>query len=580
MKEDKDLNNLELRSNQFSKKSKREFNISELFKKRTRKTYHDLFKDLEITKGQFITLFLILICFASVLTIDIVLSFEPFNTKANLEGNLGGLNTFLTPGFFIVLGIIMGFIIGGFIVDKIQGRRFPVLLKLLFISLLITIGHTLFFRRFGRIVPSILFFGNSFIAGILFMFFITFFLDFTTILERGRVFSYLIICLAFSMGFMLLLVASNLFIILPSLTIFLSFIYLYKNRENEEPYKPIKKEGSKKEINFKIIKYIFLLGFFNLAIGLFIPIGEIETLGASEWSDAQIFIAIIITIIASLITAISVGIIFDFSGRKASIANIVLAISIVNFIRLFDVNIKYFDLAIILAAFLASFMSVPLLMSDITERENLGKILGITFIISLFCVGLGLYIVQVIPLIFNQKYTGDLFLIGVVNFVSIVCLFVLVNTEETLSAKEQNWPDYLLHLFVIHESGILLYEYSFVKENLGESDLISGGFVGLITLLQEITKEKQRLKSIDHGGKRILFGFDSKRTLIFALIITEELIILRNKLFYFIQEIEDKYPTNLEDFSGVNVELWKKRIDPILDKYFKRKYFELIPELK
>jgi len=115
---------------------------------------------------------------------------------------------------------------------------------------------------------------------------------------------------------------------------------------------------------------------------------------------------------------------------------------------------------------------------------------------------------------------------------------------------------------------------------LGESDLISGGFVGLITLLQEITKEKQRLKSIDHGGKRILFGFDSKRTLIFALIITEELIILRNKLFYFIQEIEDKYPTNLEDFSGVNVELWKKRIDPILDKYFKRKYFELIPELK
>ena len=563
-----------------------ESSFTEYFKRQRMKTYKGLFKDIEITKGQFLTLYLILLSFASVLAINIVLSLE---LTAFGPGQVGGL--LISPeggnfsGLFILIGIILGFILGGYMLDKIRGRRYPRLLRLLIVSILITILHVGPLRRLGDI-PGFLFFGNSFVAGLLFMFFLTSFIDYTTILERGRVFSYLIIFLAVSLIVIIIVVSiqipdfPDIFGYFPVVILILATIYLYKNKEQEEPYAPIRKEGTISEINYQIVMYLVLISAFNLSIGLFVPTGDLESLGTAGWSNVQVLIGMIITIIAALITAISVGSIFDFYGRKASISIIILSISVINLVRLFAVDIPYFDLAIILAAFLASFMSVPLLMSDISQRENLGKILGISFTLSLFSIGAGLILETVIRGFFPDDYTSDIFLIGVVNFASIVCLVFLMNTRETVSAKEKNWIDNLIHLYVIHESGMLLYEHSFIKEELAEADLISGGFVGLITILQEITKEEQRLKSIDHGGKRILFAFSANRSFIYALLVTEELLTLRNKLAYFVDEVEKQYHIILEDFNGIDVGLWKTRLDPFLEKHFKRKYFEIMPGME
>jgi len=560
-----------------------ESSFTEYFRRQTRKTYKGLFKDIEITRGQFLTLYFILISFASVLAVDIFLSIEltaiglgPGQAAGLLITSQGGNNS----GLYILIGIILGFVSGGYLLDKIRGKRFPRLLKLLIVSIMITILHVGPLRRAGDI-PGILFLGNSFLAGLLFIFFLTTFIDFTTILERGRVFSYLIILLAVSVVLIIVIVSIDLpgLALFPVIILILATLYLYKNKEQEEPYIPIRKEGTESEMNYRIVKYLILIAAFNLSIGLFVPTGDLQSLGTAGWSNTQVLIGMIITIIAALITAISVGSIFDFYGRKASISIIILSISVINFVRLFAVDIPYFDLAIILAAFLAAFMSVPLLMSDICQRENLGKILGISFTISLFSVGAGLILEAIIRGFFPDDYTSDIFLIGVVNFASIVCLVFLLNTEETVTAKEKNWLDNLIHLYVIHESGMLLYEHSFIKEELVEADLISGGFVGLICILQEITKEEQRLKSIDHGGKRILFAFSADKTIIYSLLVTEELLILRNKLAYFVDEVEKKYHINLEDFTGINVELWQKRLDPFLEKHFKRKYFEMVPEM-
>ena len=548
-----------------------------------RRPYHGLFKDLELSRSQFLTLYLIFMSFASVLMIDVFLSldFDSQTTRSELDSG----QIPLPPSFFIILGLIIGVIVGGFLLDRIRGRRYPVLDKFLIVSILMTSSHIGFFRRTGDIVPKILFLGNSFIAGVLFMFFLTFFIDFTTILEKGRVFAYLIILLGISLGFLIFVIAVwDFLMFLPVIFLISASVYLYKNREKEEPYKPIERdEGSHLAINFDVVKYISLLSLFALTIGLFTPSTQVQNLGTGDWSTNEIVIAIISGLVVSVITATAVGMIFDFFGRKSSIANIILAVSIINFIRLFNVNIPYFDLTVIFGAFLASFMSVPLLISDITSRENLGKVLALTFTLTLFSVVMGIafgfIIIDFMPDFFQSDYTAEIFLVGIVNFVAILSLFFLVNMKETLSSKEQNWPDKLIHLYVIHESGVLLYEHSFIDEELLEADLISGGFVGLIALLQEITQEEQKLKSIDHGGKRILFGFNSERTIIYALIVSEELIILRNKFHYFIQEIEENYQIRLEDFSGVDSELWKNRLKPIMEKHFQRKYFELIPDM-
>ncbi|MGV9205633.1 MAG: hypothetical protein ACOC44_16615, partial [Promethearchaeia archaeon] len=533
-----------------------------------------LFKDIEITRKQFLTLYLMAVCFASTLMIDIFLSLD-----------LGSKFYRVLPlraSFFIIIGVAVGFLIGGFALDKVRGKRYPLLFKILILSVIITISHITFFRRTGDVAPSILFLTNSVISGILFIFLATFFIDFTTILERGRVFSFLIILLIITLGIMLFLVANETFITFPIFFIIGSIIYIYLNKEEEEPYEPIILDREIREIHYRIAKYIIMIGFFGIIIGMLIPRTEILIFSMEDWSQLAVIIVVIIGILFSLITAIGVGAVFDFYGRKTTVSSIILAISIMNFLKLFNIEIEFFGLAIFFAAFLANFMTIPLLMSDISDRENLGKVFGISFSVMLFCVILGLIISSNIPTeLFANKYTREIFIIGVINFLSILSLFFLSNIEETVNPKEQNWPDYLIHLFVIHESGMLLYEKSFkpIHEDAIESDLASGGFIGLISMLQEITQEEKKLRVIDHGGKKILFGFSENRKLIFALILTEELRILRNKLDNFIEDIERKYSLKDEVFAGVNVDLWKKRIDPILKCHFERKYFELMPEI-
>ena len=534
----------------------------------TRKSYHGLFKDLEISRNQFLTLYLILLSFSSVLIISLFLNFNITQIRQNHDF-----------GFYIIMGIILGFNVGGFLLDKIRGKRYPVLLIFIFFSILITSFHILFFRKTGEIVPAILFIGNSFVAGILYMFFIIFFIDFTTIIERGRIFSFLIILISASIGLFLLLIITDIFLLFPVILMIIALLFLYKNREQEEPYKPIKKEGTKGDINHNIVSYIIILGFFGLVIGLIIPLEE-PLIKMSKLTHIHIIIMIFFTVIISLITTIVVGIIFDFSGRKASISYIIFAISIVNFLKIFKVNIEFFYLIIILAASLASFMSLPLLMSGITPREIFGRIIGLTNTIMLLFVFLGISLQMIILNVFKYQYAGNILLIGIINFASIISLFFLVNTKEVITSKERNWVNNLIHIYVIHESGLLLYDKSFIDEQSDsvEPDLASGGFIGLITMLKEITKEKQLLRTIDHGGKKIIFGFNSNKSIIIALLITEELIILRNKLSYFIYDIEKNYPIIRDNFSGVNSNLWRDRIKPILEKHFKQELSEIMPK--
>jgi hypothetical protein len=217
-------------------------------------------------------------------------------------------------------------------------------------------------------------------------------------------------------------------------------------------------------------------------------------------------------------------------------------------------------------------------MADITRRKNMGKALGITYSANIICLILGIFIETIISQILVEEVSmAEMFLMGIINFASIVSLFFLLNSKETISPKEQNWDETLIHLYAVYHSGLLLYEHSFskVEEVLAESELISGGFVGLIQMLQEITKEKQRLRIIDHGGKKILFGYTQGKKLIIALLITEELFILRTKLDRFIQDIENQYSKDLNNLEYIDQQLWDDRIAPILKKHFKQRYFDL-----
>ncbi len=554
------------------KKNKKEFferTYRDFFAKHAEKTYNGLFKGIEITKSQFFTLFLISLCISMILIIDIFLSFEISENRFNLTFNI-----------FIIIGVLLGLISGGFLIDRSKGKRYQLLFLLIIVSAIITISHLGFFYQTGVIIPSILFVGNSFIAGLLFILFLTFYVDWTTILDRGRVFSFLIIMLSISIGIILLLISKNFFFFISILIFTFSFYYFYKNQEKKEYYKGIKKEGIKMEIKLDIIKSIILLSFFSLTIGLMFPIDEILSHDYFIIKEFTLITVLIVGLIFTLGTCLIIGLIFDFSGRKALFSNIIFVISIVNFIKLFDLKIEFFSIAIAIIALLANFMSIPLLMTDIALKDHLGRILGLTYFINILCVILGIYIKFIIIQALVDEFIAGMLLIGVINFASIISLFFLVNSKEMISSKEQNWSDNLIHLYAIHDSGMLLYEYSFtnLKEGLAESELVSGGFIGLICMLQEITKEKQLLRVIDHGGKKILFGYTTEKKIIIALLISEELLVLRRKISDFIQDIEKLYSEEIHDLNYIDKELWFNRLEPILTKHFKPKYFALAPE--
>ena len=322
----------------------------------------------------------------------------------------------------------------------------------------------------------------------------------------------------------------------------------------------------------------------GLTIGLIFPYEQISSLSIADFSDFKLIAVIIIVIIFCFITAILIGSIFDFLGRKASLSYILFIISCANVLGLFNITLKYFDIAVILIAGLACVMSIPLIMNEVAMKKHIGRVIGITFAVVATCLLIGYVIHWLIlqnPALQTSQdiLIAELFLVGLISFTLIVILFFLSNIKEVISFKEQNWPDNLLRLYLIHESGLLLFEHIFgeSEQDIGDSDLISGGFIGLISMLEEITKASQRLRIIDHGGKKILFGYSSNRSMIAVLVITDDLRVLRHKLDYFINDIQEKYEIGKE-LGGVDVALWRGRVNPILEKHFKRKYLDIIPE--
>ncbi len=534
----------------------------------------NLNKDIEVSKGQTFTLFLILLSSISIITINIYLTFDT-----------GGIKwTNLIVILLIGIGFILGLISGGIILDKMKGKKYSSLFIILFLSILLNFSQVFIFRS-NHLILNIYFLGTSFISGYLFMFFIIFFLDFTTILERGRIFSYLIILLSITILVLLILILFNeIFLIFPSILIGASLFYLYENREKEEPYRLKKIDSSSREVQIGIIKYNIMFSIIGLTIGLIFPYEEISSLGIVNFSNIKLIIVGFLVFSFGLITAIGIGLIFDFMGRKASLTNIILIVAISNFIRIFGAILIYFNITVVLIAVLALIMAIPLIMNDICLKKHLGRVIGLTYAITLICIAIGYILHWVIlqnPGLVSEQdyYIAELYLIGIISFSLIVILFILSNTKEIISFKEQNWPENLLRLYVIHESGLLLYEQvlSDVEKDVTDSDLVSGGFIGLISMLEEITKARQHLQIIDHGGKKILFGYSHNKSLIYALVILEDLRVIRHKLDYFINDIDEQYPVGKE-LSGVDVGLWKKRFDPIFEKHFKRKYLDIIPD--
>ncbi len=144
-------------------------------------------------------------------------------------------------------------------------------------------------------------------------------------------------------------------------------------------------------------------------------------------------------------------------------------------------------------------------------------------------------------------------------------------TKFIIKLPVKDWTENLIHLFVFHQSGILLYDHKFQEQIRDlDSSLISGSLVGMSMLLKEIFQGDKELKIIDHGDLKIIFERNRTNDITFAMIVKKNLFIINRKLKALISEFDEKY-RNLIDKLEETVcsrDNWEG-IENSIVKYFK-----------
>ncbi|MGQ4872437.1 MAG: hypothetical protein ACP6IY_00020 [Promethearchaeia archaeon] len=542
------------------------------------KYFRTSIQDIEISRSEFFLLFLIFLSICSIIisSMDIVLFFLQYSLFRDInEFSLG-----------VYFGIFSGVIFAGIVIDYLKKKIILIkyLLTIEIINLIIQITVFQFSTSFGVFI-FISFYITAFITTTLFLLFLTLFLGFSSVLERGRVFSYLFISCVIVISFISIInhiiIHEIPFIFILSLVIIGYASYYIKKNKNLEV--PLIREHIWEEshINFAVIKYIFFVFFLSFTIGLTTPLIEVEyflfqSIQQEQFSMEIFYITFGLICISSLI-AIIMGKVFDFKGRLKSLSILILLIVISSLLYIFESPVLFLDYIVLIALYVAVIMAITLLVGDITKRKNFGKISTISFTLSICGIYFGISLKNFLFFIFSsEKIFGLLVLLGLLYICSVISLVILLNSKETLPHKEKEWYESLIHLYIIHKHGILIYEHPFIKQtDRIDGDLVSGGIIGLTTLLKEIMKGEKSLRAIDHGDMKLLLKYSKNRDVIFVLIIREDLLTLREKLDNFSEEFEKIYQDKLKNLEYIEVNEWFG-VSKLVDKYFERKYFEIL----
>ncbi len=154
----------------------------------------------------------------------------------------------------------------------------------------------------------------------------------------------------------------------------------------------------------------------------------------------------------------------------------------------------------------------------------------------------GLILVAIAMILRNDKLVesiGEPFF-PFATFIAIlgVCL-VFYGFSAFSSFTDINWKEKLRELYVISEAGICLYAFSFEKLDpmeVGNTDLIAGGFSGVRMLLAEMLQTPENLRIIDYQNLKIML--EQREGIVFILVIKEESPFLSYKLKTFASEFQ------------------------------------------
>ncbi|NVM01309.1 MAG: hypothetical protein HWN67_03175 [Candidatus Helarchaeota archaeon] len=169
--------------------------------------------------------------------------------------------------------------------------------------------------------------------------------------------------------------------------------------------------------------------------------------------------------------------------------------------------------------------------------------------IGLFSLVSGYVIASMHPFI-SLEYSLIIKLMGHTIFV-VGIILIAIGFWGLPSIKALEWKEKIKHLFIIFEGGVNIYDQSFIIEETEktiQSDLMAGGISGITTLMQELTKSKEKAEVIKQKDVHVIFKYGKYVTA--ALITIEDLEILHTKLKMLVEEFESLFQYILPDWKG------------------------------
>lgn len=539
--------------------------VSDYLKKTAEKRYRDIFKDIEIKKREFFLLALIGQSLSAAIILNIVGFVNTFPIGVNQTLGVLGIG----------LGFIIGLILSYWLLRKLE-RRYKFLAIALVFSALIHFTYPLLgsIEYLTGIQVGIMGI-NGFIFGITALLYTTLFIEFTSITERGRVISFNFILIFLSALIFLVFAITGFLSLLVAAIPIVTAIYLLKNQKNEKVEQKRFELSSKGSIRVRIrnnkylIFYAVIFFAFSVSIGLFFPVGDVGSILLNNIPSDRFFLILLGSLILAAILLFVIGYAYDFVGRRFVIGVAAMILGVLNYGQLFFQALE--PIVIPVTFIMVLIMAIPLIVGDFSLTSEIPRGNASFLLITLSGVVFGIFLQS--NYLFLSVFTKAGSKEATVMVLAIIILFILMNMKEIISIKEQSWPEMLYHLYVIHESGMLLYEHSFKSSgSTVEADLVSGGIIGLTTMLEEIVHGNQHLRTIDHGDKKLLFRYSADQKIVYVLLIKEDLLVIRNKMRTFAEDFESTFADQIAKFNGVKLDTWKSTKD-IVQKNFERKYF-------
>jgi hypothetical protein len=147
----------------------------------------------------------------------------------------------------------------------------------------------------------------------------------------------------------------------------------------------------------------------------------------------------------------------------------------------------------------------------------------------------------------------------VIKLISFLVFFAVI--QQLPIFLEVNWRENLVQIIIIHKnSGLSIFHQNFTeKDNQeeasetqdGDDMLVAGGFIGITTMLKEISQSSETMKLFDHGDVKLLCEYGEN--LLIILYAKEPMHIYWDKLARLRASIEKLFGETLNTWKGGDI---------------------------